>query len=114
MNVVKWPEQVNKKFYALSKVPEDNFISTEFASGRKTVILKNTRFVNHIKCSVTVGKKNGEYEQFWNWFTVSLGGCAGAFTCSALGNGYYRFSSTPKTTETQTTARLDFEIEELY
>lgn len=114
MTVVNWPTSVNKKFYAFTKTPADNFISSEFASGRKTVILKNTRFVNNIKCSLTVSKKSGEYEAFWNWFTLTLGGLSGVFSCSALGSSYYRFSATPNATETQTTAKLDFEIEEIY
>lgn len=116
MTYVQWPESVNKKFYAYSKAPEDNYISTEYQSGRKTVILKNTRFVNKIKCSVTVSKTKSanELSYFWNWFTLSLGGLSGVFVCAELGEGYFRFSSTPSVTEAQKTARLDLEIEEVY
>lgn len=116
MTYVQWPESVNTRFYAYSKTPEDNYISTEYQSGRKAVILKNTRFVNSIKCSLTVSKtkQKPELSCFWNWFTLSLGGLAGVFVCAPLGEGYYRFASTPSVTESQMTARLDFEIEEVY
>lgn len=114
MTVTEWSSSVNTKFYAYSKVPKDNFNSSEFASGRTVYTLKNTRFVNSIKCSLALDKKSGEYEAFWNWYTVTLGGPTGVFTCSALGTSYYRFTSTPSATETQTKAKLDLEIEEVY
>ena len=82
MTYVEWPYTVNTKFFKGIAKPEENTTTTEYASGRKISILKNTRFVFDFKCSL--GVTNTERTTFWNWFTDTLGGCAGNFHCAAL------------------------------
>ena len=54
MTYVEWPYTVNTKFFKGTGKPEENTTTTEYASGRKVSILKNTRFVFEFKCSLGV------------------------------------------------------------
>lgn len=117
MTYVEWPYTVNKKFFKGTGKPEENTTTTEYASGRKVSILKNTRFVFEFKCSL--GVTNVERNAFWNWFTDILGGCAGNFHCAALkrtptSTEYFRFKTTPDESEGQKNRVLSLEIEEVY
>lgn len=122
MTLTTWPSGINTDFFNFSQAPEDNYIIQEYASGRKSVILKNTRFRKKITCSLSLKVKNNEYSSFWTWFTDVLGGLAGAFTCSALDSAtglnsgtYYRFTETPSNSNTTLTFRtLSLSLEEVY
>lgn len=114
MNIVNWNSNVNTKFYAYNSVPKENVRESTYASGRVTAILQNTRFVHKITCSLRL-KVADELPAFWTWYENTLGGRAGAFTCSALGSSYYRFTSEPSEENTDRLYReLKLEIEEVY
>lgn len=117
MTYVEWPYNVNTKFFKATTKPEDNVITTEYTSGRKICILANTRFVFDFKCSL--GVTATERNAFWNWFTDTLGGCAGVFHCAALkrtptSTEYFRFKTIPDESEGQKNRVLSLEIEEVY
>ena len=114
MTYAAWCSSVNTKFFALTNSYDENTISSEYASGRKTVILKNTRFSKTIKCSLSLNVKSGEYNAFWTWFTDVLGGLAGTFTCPALGSKFYRFKSVPSESAGLLARKIEMEIEEVY
>ena len=64
-------------------------------------------------------KGNTERTAFWNWFTDTLGGCAGNFHCAALkrtptSTEYFRFKAIPDESEGQKNRVLSLEIEEVY
>ena len=114
MTFVEWSKDVNTKFYNYSEEYVNHSTSTEYESGRKAVILKNTRFIKKKKCSLSLDVINGEYENFWTWYKDTLGGLAGVFTCKALGTGYYRFSSVPNASEGLIYRTIELELEEVY
>lgn len=116
----EWPEIVNTRFFDFAESFDDNATSTEYASGRKAVILKNTRFPRKIACSLTLDVKSGEYKAFWSWFRYVLGGVAGVFSSKVFNekndnvNHYYRFSKTPTNSTGQLLRTLKIELEEVY
>jgi hypothetical protein len=117
MTYVQWPFDVNTKFFSAVAKPEDNTITTEYTSGRKVTILKNTRFTFDIECSL--GVTSSERESFWKWFTDTLGGCAGIFSCPALqrtstSTEYFRFKEVPEESEGQKNRVLSLSVEEVY
>lgn len=114
MTYTAWPTAVNTNFYALTESYNDNTSSTEYASGRKAVSLRNTRFVKTTECSLSLNVKSGEYSAFWTWYKDTLGGLSGAFTCTKIGSGYYRFKSTPSAGKGQLFRTLEIKIEEVY
>lgn len=114
MTYTQWNKSVNTNFFNYSESYDENAISSEYASGRKTVMLKNTRFTKTIKCSLSVNVKNEEYKNFWTWYKDSLGGLSGAFVCSKLGSGYFRFKSVPSSSSGLLYRTLELEIEEVY
>lgn len=114
MIVVAWNNEVNTKFFAYNDQPKDNSRITENLSGRTVGFNINTRNVMTIKCSLRLEVKI-ELPKFWEWFNDVLGGCSGAFTCPALGNKNYRFTSVPSPNDTDLQYReLNMEIEEVY
>ena len=114
MKYTQWSSSVNTRFFNYSESYDENANSSEYASGRKTVILKNTRFTKTIKCSISLNVKNGEYNAFWAWYKDSLGGLAGAFTCAKLGGGYFRFKTVPSASSGLLYRSVELEIEEVY
>ena len=107
MTYTAWSASVNTKFFALTNSYSENTSTSEFASGRKVTFLKNTRFIKTIKCSLSLGMKNGEYNDV-------LGGTAGVFTCPALGRGFFRFKSAPSESAGLLQRKIEMEIEEIY
>lgn len=114
MTYTAWSSSVNTKFFALTNSYSENTNTSEFASGRKAVFLKNTRFIKTTKCSLSLNMKNGEYNAFWTWYTDVLGGTAGVFTCPALGSGFFRFKSAPSESTGLLQRKIEMEIEEIY
>lgn len=114
MTYAAWCDSVNTRFFKVSNSYDDNSVSTGYASGRKAVFLKNTRFQKTTKCSLSLSMKNGEYSAFWTWYTDVLGGTAGAFTCPALGSGFFRFKSAPSESAGLLRRTIEMEIEEAY
>lgn len=96
MRVVDWCEDVNTRFYNLKETPDDNAITTEYSSGRRAVMLRNTRWPRKFTCSLSLDVESGEVDAFWKWYKDVLGGLAGLFKCNALGEGQtWRFTQTP-------------------
>lgn len=96
MKTVDWPAEVNTKFYSKKDTPDDNAVITEFASGRRAVVLKNTRWQEKFTACLAL-RKGEEANAFWKWYKDALGGMAGTFTCDALGAGKaWRFTKTPE------------------
>ncbi len=114
MTYAAWCDSVNTRFFNVSNSRDENTVSSDYASGRKAVFLKNTRFQKTTKCSLSLGMKNGEYDAFWAWYTDVLGGTAGVFTCPALGSGFYRFKSAPSESAGLLQRKIEMEIEEAY
>ncbi len=114
MTYAAWCSSVNTRFFALTNSYDENTTASEYASGRKVVILKNTRFPKTIKCSLSLNIKSGEYDAFWTWYTDVLGGLSGAFSCPALGTRFYRFKSVPSESEGLMNRTIELEIEEIY
>lgn len=97
MTIVQWPDGVNNRFYAKKDTPDDNAITTEYASGRKAVVLRNTRWPVKFTASLSLDTRNAEYDNFWTWYKDVLGGLAGVFKCDVLGEGRtWRFAKTPE------------------
>lgn len=64
---VNWPEGVPNKFYGMQRTPENNTLTTEFESGKKRYILKNSS--PKITFSVMLDLKSKTEELlFWNWY----------------------------------------------
>lgn len=113
MILSNWPNGVNSKFYSYSDKPKSNTETIEYKSGRVVTWQKNTKKTKEIKCKLCL-KIADELPLFWAWFNDTLGQTAGAFTCSALGSSYYRFTNTPEPEDTDTTTRvLNIELEEV-
>lgn len=114
MTVFTWPEGVNMRFYGMNQKPKDNVKQTEYISGRTVSYNVNSRCIMTTACSLRLRKKD-ELSLFWSWYNFTLGGTAGVFSCSALGDGYYRFTAVPAPSNTDTVYRtLDLSIEEVY
>lgn len=113
MTITEWSENVNSKFFGFNERPKENSKTTEYLSGRVTSYNVNTRSVMSFSCSLQLDKT--ELAIFWTWYNDSLGGLAGCFQCSALGNGVYRFSDIPEPQDTNQQFRvLSMNIEEVY
>lgn len=114
MTITNWSNSVNTKFFAYNNQPKENSVITENLSGRTVGYNVNTRNVMKIKCSIRLTVRT-ELPEFWRWYTTDLGGLSGAFTCTALGNKNYRFTSVPSPEDTDLQYRvLNLEIEEVY
>lgn len=113
MTVYTWPETVNTKFFSGNDQPKENTETVSFLSGRQVSYQINTKKIMIYKVKLEVTKT--ELALFWTWFNDVLGQNASAFTCSALGNGVYRFVSIPSPEDTdQKTRVLSMEIEEVF
>lgn len=110
----EWSANVNKRFFGLNEKPKENTRVTEFMSGRTVGEQINTRAVMQYSCSLLLAVPD-ELNNFWAWFNDELGALAGVFTCDAIGDGQYRFVSTPEPQDTSRVWReLSLEIEEVY
>lgn len=113
MILSEWPSTVNTKFFAFSSKPKANTEEVEYISGRVVSWRKNTRATKEIECKLML-KIDSELSNFWAWFNDILGQTAGAFTCDALGEGYYRFREVPSPDDTDQANRvLNLSIEEV-
>lgn len=107
-----WPSSINSKFYAYNSKPKSNTETQEFSSGRVIAWQKNTKKQFLINCKVMLTAE--ELPIFWAWYNDILGQNAGAFSCEALGDKYYRFTETPEPEDTDTQYRvLTLNIEEV-
>lgn len=114
MTVTNWSGFVNTKFYSFSKMPKENTKSFDSISGRSVSYQVNSRAVMIYTCSLEV-KRPDEENAFWTWFNDELGGLAGAFKCSAVGDGFYRFTEIPSPQDTkQKTRVLNLQFEEVF
>ena len=112
MTVVAWPSTINTKFFSGNDQPKGNTETTSFLSGRQVSWRINTKDLMTYKLKLKLSKS--ELALFWAWFNDQLGQNANAFTCPAIGNGYYRFVSIPSPDDTNQTSRvLSMEIEEV-
>lgn len=89
------------KLYGVNMGYEDNAILTEFDSGRKIAIAKNTK--NKRKYALSYAATQEQKQIFFNWYENELGGNAGKFTAPSLrGDGTtqtYMFEGTPTAPE---------------
>ena len=112
MTITNWSSEVNTKFYSYSKKPQDNTVVSSFISGRVTGFKRNTRQIMTFSCKLRVTK--AEEDIFWIWVD-QMGACLGAWQCSDLGAGYFRFVSVPSPDDTdQKYTVLNMEIEQVY
>lgn len=113
MTVNNWDERINTRFYGLEdNHPKNNTQKTSYLSGRVSGIQINTRAV--MQKTVKLRLTKAEETLFWQWYN-DIGGDVGAFTCDALGTGYWLFSEMPEPVETtQTHVVLSMTIEEVY
>lgn len=112
MTVHTWPPTVNSKFFSGNDQPKANTEEISYLSGRRVAWQINTKKLMQYKLKLYVTKT--ELATFWTWFNDTLGQTAGAFTCSGLGQGTYRFMSVPSPEDTDQTGRvLSMEIEEV-
>ena len=113
MNVVAWPQTIPTKFFSGNDQPKANTETTFFLSGRQVSWQINTKKIMTYKMRLKLTKT--QLADFWIWFNDTLGQNANAFTCSAIGNGTYRFVSIPSPDDTNQTSRvLTMEIEEVF
>jgi hypothetical protein len=113
MNVVAWPQTIPTKFFSGNDQPKANTETTSFLSGRQVSWQINTKKIMTYKMRLKLTKT--QLADFWTWFNDTLGQNANAFTCSAIGNGTYRFVSIPSPDDTNQTSRvLTMEIEEVF
>ncbi len=113
MNVVAWPQTIPTKFFSGNDQPKPNTETTSFMSGRQVSWQINTKKIMTYKLRLKLTKT--QLADFWTWFNDTLGQNANAFTCSAIGNGTYRFVSIPSPDDTNQTSRvLTMEIEEVF
>lgn len=113
MNVVAWPQTIPTKFFSGNDQPKANTETTSFLSGRQVSWQINTKKIMTYKMRLKLTKT--QLADFWTWFNDILGQNANAFTCSAIGNGTYRFVSIPSPDDTNQTSRvLTMEIEEVF
>jgi hypothetical protein len=114
MTLVDWPVVVNTDFFNVSDAFQDNSITIEYESGRKSVHNKNTRFIKEYKMNLSLNVKSGEYDSFQRWYSEVLGGLSGTFMCPKIGNGIYRFKSIPSFSQGLLYRTASLEIEEIY
>ena len=113
MNVVAWPQTIPTKFFSGNDQPKANTETTSFLSGRQVSWQINTKKIMTYKMRLKLTKT--QLADFWTWFNDTLGQNANAFTCSAIGNGTYRFVSIPSPDDTNQTSRvLTMGIEEVF
>lgn len=113
MTIVQWPANIPSNFFSGNDQPKANTETTTFLSGRQVSWQINTKKLMTYKVKLRLTK--AKLALFWSWFNDTLGQNANAFTCSALGNGTYRFVSVPQPEDTDQTKRtLAMEIEEVY
>ena len=113
MNVVAWPQTIPTKFFSGNDQPKANTETTSFLSGRQVSWQINTKKIMTYKMRLKLTKT--QLADFWTWFNDTLGQNANAFTCSAIGNGTYRFVSIPFPDDTNQISRvLTMEIEEVF
>lgn len=112
MTVCEFPNNVNHNFYNYKEEYLDNAITLEYISGRKSSVKRNSIFAKKITVSLSL-KVGSELNNFNNWYTVVLGGTAGVFRCSQIGEKNYRFTNPPKMSEGQIYRTCEFEIEEV-
>lgn len=112
MTVSQWPSNVNTRFYSGNDKPLENTEEVSFLSGRRVAWQINTKKLMSFKLKLQL--THTELANFWTWFNDTLGQTAGCFTCSAIGNGYYKFMNIPSPDDTdQTTRVLSMEIQEV-
>lgn len=108
-----WLNTINQKFFNLNEQVKANTTDTEYTSGRVVTFQRNTKKQMVLTCKIMF-TVDTELPLFWAWFNDVLGQTAGAFTCSALGNKYYRFTSIPSPEDTNRNYRvLNLELEEV-
>lgn len=113
MILSEYPSNINSRFYAFNDKPRDNVELTEFISGRIVGYQRNTKKQMEFNCKIKLSVKK-ELPLFWTWFNDVLGQTAGAFTCSAIGSGTYRFTAVPEPEDTDLQYRvLNLSIQEL-
>ena len=104
------------RYFLSFNKPFNDFFETEttsFLSGRQVSWQINTKKIMTYKMRLKLTKT--QLADFWTWFNDTLGQNANAFTCSAIGNGTYRFVSIPSPDDTNQTSRvLTMEIEEVF
>lgn len=105
----------NLKFYEVTNGYKDNTVKIENLSGRSVSWMANAKFIKtkDMKLRLETTGSNSEYSSFWTWFE-SIGGCAGVFTCSALGSDNWRFSSIPSEDNGQKYKELTINLEQVY
>lgn len=85
------------KLYGVQTGYADNAIVTEFDSGRRVAIQKNSK--NKRRYSVSYAATKAQETTFFNWYENTLGGNAGTFTAPSLrGDGTtqtYMIEGTP-------------------
>lgn len=70
--VVEWPyESVNNDFYGMTRVNDENIISTRFESGKERYTLKNSSPKLTISVMLDIHSKAEELA-FWKWYTDTL------------------------------------------
>lgn len=99
MILTNWPSAVNSNFFGMSSKPLENTENTSYISGRVVAWQRNTKKKFNYSCKLMLDVDT-EVSAFWNWFNDTLGQTAGAFTCAALGNSFYRFNSIPDLEDT--------------
>lgn len=112
MTISTWPTSINSRFFGYSDKPKDNVQIIEYISGRTVAYRKNTKAQKAITCKIRFTK--AELNIFWMWFNDVIGQCSGAWSCPALGDGLFRFTSIPDPQDTEQMSRtLSLEIEEV-
>lgn len=92
------------KLYGVQMGYEDNAITTEFDSGRRIAVQRNSK--NKRRYSVSYAATQAQKATFFNWYENTLGGNAGTFTAPSLrGDGTtqaYMLEGTPTAPENGT------------
>lgn len=68
---VEWSSSVSTAFYGMQRSPEDNTLVTEFESGKKRYILKNSTPKLTFSVMLDISTK-AEERAFWTWYTEVL------------------------------------------
>ena len=93
-----------KKLYGVQLGYEDNAIVTQFDSGRKIAIQRNSK--NKRRYAVSYAATQSQKATFFNWYENTLGGNGGTFTAPSLrGDGTtqtYMLEGTPTAPENGT------------
>lgn len=108
-----WPETINQKFYAFNENAKENIELSENLSGRIVGHKVNTKSIMQYSFSVKFTKS--ELGTFWAWFNNILGQTSGAFSCDALGSGFFRFTEIPTPEGTNQTYReISCKVEQFF